>query len=265
VWLALSALSLAAPAAEAPPAGLPEANEFLQGLAQRQRVYEQALNAYTYDVLATEEQLDGQGRIKSTLTRGYEVFHVRGVPVRKQVVENGQPLSPKQQVRESGRVEKQLARIGKRSAEDQERGVRLSKILERFAFESVAREQLDGRATLLIDFEPRPGKTDLEHDKQLRILTGRLWVDEQSRAIVRAHLRNNAPLKIALGLGASLSELDLQIDFARVDDVWLPSRSEAFVAGRILLFKGLRQRQRETYGRYRKFEVTSEEALQPAG
>lgn len=264
VLLAHLALGFGAGAADAPDAELPEANAFLQGLAQRQRDYEQALNAYTYDVLETQERLDGGGRVKSTVTRAYEVFYVRGVPVRKQVAEDGRPLSPKDQAREARRVEKQVKAIGERTAKDDERGVKLSQVLERFDFESVAREDWDGRPTLLIDFLPRPGKRDLDHDKELRILAGRLWVDEQTRAIVRMRLRNTAPLKYALGVGASLSQLEVQVDFQKVDDVWLPRSSETFVVARVLLFKGLRQRQRESYGRYRKFEVTSEEALQPS-
>lgn len=261
--LACLASSLGAQAADVPAAELPEANAFLQGLAQRQREYEQALNAYTYDVLATKEQLDGGGRVKSTVTRAYEVFYVRGRPVRKQVAEDGQPLDAKQQAREARRVEKQVKEIGKRTAEDEERGVKLSQVLERFDFKSFAREDCEGRPTLLIDFAPRPGKRDLDHDKELRILAGRLWVDEQTRAIVRMRLRNTASLKYALGVGASLSQLEVQVDFQKVDEVWLPRSSETFVVARVLLFKGLRQRQRESYGRYRKFEVTSEEALTP--
>ena len=73
-------------------------------------------------------------------------------------------------------------------------GVRLSQILERYDFRSVARETIDGRSALVLDFSARPGKRDLDGDSVLRRLTGRIWVDEEERQVVRAEFRNTDPV-----------------------------------------------------------------------
>jgi len=96
--LVLCLAFVASTAASAPaeePAALPDANEFIKGLAENQRRREQIINDYTYDVNEVEERLD-------------------------------------------------------------------------------------------MEFAPRPGKRDLEADKVLRHLAGRIWVDERS-------VRSSAP------------------------------------------------------------------------
>ena len=62
----------------------------MRALVSRQRHREEALNRYTYDVEEVEEQLDSKDLVGKTETRRYEVFHVKGRPIRKQVAQNGQ-------------------------------------------------------------------------------------------------------------------------------------------------------------------------------
>lgn len=240
---------------------LPEANAFLQGLAETQRAYEKALDDYTYDVLEVEQELDGKGAVRRTRTRRFEVFHVEGRPVRRMVADEGRPLSAKELAEEDQRVRKRVQAVRRKAAAPGE--VKLSDVLERFDFRSVARESVEGRPTLAIDFAPRPGKRDLEGDNVLRALGGRLWVDEEARTIVRARMRNGSSIKFGLGLGASISELELSLEFQRVDDVWLPRRTEAYVGGKLLVLKRIRQRTVAHYENYRRFQVSSEEELRP--
>src|SRR5262245_31892178 len=209
------ALLLAALAAQASPADLPEGNAFVKGLVGAQKRNEDALNRYTYDLLDVREELDGKGGVKKRHSRLQEVFHVKGRPVGRLVAENDQPLPAEKQLKEDRKVAEKVQAILEDKTVREKPGVRLSLILERYDFHSVARETVDGRSALVLDFSPRPGKRGLDGDSVLRKLTGRIWVDEEERQVVRAHLRNTDAVKFALGLVASLSHLDATLEFRK--------------------------------------------------
>jgi hypothetical protein len=241
---------------------LPEGNGFVRGLVQKQRQQEELLNTYTYDLLEVEDEVDKKGGAKSEKTRLYEVFYVKGRPVRRLVAEEGIPLSPDRQAEQDKRVQDRVRHIEQKTLEETE--FRLSQILERYDFRSIGREDVDGRPAVVLDFAARPGKRDLRHDNVLRSLAGRVWVDEAEQEIVRAQVRNTTGIKFALGIGASVSTVEFSVEFQKMDEaVWLPRRSSVLAEGHILLFKGFHTKTTETYSRYRRFEVQSEETVQP--
>lgn len=244
-------------ALQAAPPGLPDGDAVARALVERTRQREKALDAYTYDLLEIREELHGDGRVKSKKTRKLLVTHVEGRPVRRQVEENGAPLPPARQAEVDRKAAEKADAIRRGDVLVEDPVPRLSKILERYAFRAVAREG----SLLVLDFEPRPGKRDLEHDNVLRAVHGRLWVDEARGELVRAKMQNAEAIKWALGLGAKVSSLTLSMEFAPVGEVYLPRRIETDVGGRILLFKGFRKRQVHEYGNYQRFSVTLDEAI----
>lgn len=253
----------APPAAPTPAPDLPEGNAFVRGLVGAQKRNEDALNRYTYDLLDVREELDDKGGVKKRHSRLQEVFHVKGRQVGRLVAENDQPLPLEKQAKEDRKVSEKVQDILEDKAVREKPGVRLSLILERYDFRSVARETIDGRSALVLDFTPRPGKRDLDGDSVLRRLTGRIWVDEEERQVVRAHLRNTGSVKFALGIVASLKHLDAVLEFRKLEDgVWLPRSIRIEYAGR-KLFKGFRTRQTATFERFRQFEVESQEKVAP--
>jgi hypothetical protein len=259
--MAAAASSGAGVPADAP---LPEANAFVHGLAERQRRHEDSLNDFSYDMREVEETLDKKGAVTKSRTRDFEVFHVQGAPVRRQVAENGVPFTPERQAREDGEVEKRIREARKRNSPTRKGGA-LSEVLARYTFRSVAREDVDGRPAVVMDFTPRSGKRDLEGDWVLRSLAGRIWVDEQEREIVRAELHNTSKMKAYLGL-ASVSQFGFAARFRKVQDgVWLPLRLESHVTGRLALFKVIRARTTQTYSGYRRFQVDAEEKVRLPG
>ena len=256
-------LLLATALAQAPAADLPEGNAFVRGLIGAQKRHEEALNRYTYDELEVREELDGKGAVKKRRSRLFEVFHVKGRPVRKLTAEDDLPLSPERRSEVEREVAQKVQGILKGETVAERPGVRLSLILERYDFRAVAREEVDGRAALTLEFAPRPGTRPLDHDRMLRQLTGRIWVDEDERQIVRAHIRNLEPVKFALGIGGKLSHVDLDLRFRKLEGgVWLPREIRGEFHGR-KLFSSFRIRNTQTYERYRVFEVQSEEELKP--
>ena len=82
---------------------------------------------------------------------------------------------------------------------------------------------------------------------------------------MRAEIRNREPIKLAWGLGAKVSRLEIRTDFRKIDGAaWLPVRDETLAEGRILLLKGFRTRITRSYGNYRKFEVDVQETTPPS-
>ena len=77
---------------------------------------------------------------------------------------------------------------------------------------------------------------------------------------MRAEIRNCEPIKLAWGLGASVSSLEIRTDFRKVDGAaWLPVRDARLATGRLLLVKRFRTRITRSYGNYRKFDVDVQE------
>jgi hypothetical protein len=242
---------------------LPEGNTYVRGLVDGQRRREEAVNRYTYDVSEVKEELDDDGRPRSVETARYEVFHVKGRPVQKKVARNGQPLSEDEAVREERRVREEVDSIlkGKAGADDD---VKLSEVLERYDFRTVESEDLDERRTLVFDFHARPGERKLEGDRFLRVLSGRIWVDEAERELVRAEMRTTQGVGFLWGLGPSLETPSVDMRFDRAEEgLWLPARLQAMAKGRMMPLKGFRVRVTLLYGRYRRFDTDTQERIGP--
>jgi hypothetical protein len=242
---------------------LPEGNAYVRGLVDGQRRREEAVNRYTYDVSEVKEELDDDGRPRSVETARYEVFHVKGRPVQKQVARNGQPFSEDEVARENRRVRDEVDRVLKGKV-DPDADVKLSEVLERYDFRTVDREDVDERPTLVFDFTPRPGERKLEGDRFLRVLSGRIWVDEAERELVRAEMRTTQGVGLLFGLGPSLETASVDMRFDRAEEgLWLPARLQAVAKGRIMPLKGFRVRVTLLYGRYRRFETDTQERVTP--
>ncbi len=257
----LAALLAAAcvPGAPAPA----DANAYVRALVFAQRAREEALSLYTYDVAEVREDLDAGGRATRRETKGFEVFFVRGRPVRRLVERDGRPLPAKEKAREDARARRLADDLAAGRAATEQPGLRISRVLERYDFAWAGRQDVAGRCALAFDVSARPGRFDLDRDALLRRLAGRLWVDEEDRAVVRLQVRNTGSLRVALGI-AAVSSLGLEAEFARMEDgVWLPRRVEARAEGRKLLFASFRVRTTTTYSNYRRFAVDVEERVAP--
>jgi hypothetical protein len=259
----IAALFLAAALPGPADAPLPDGNALVRELATKQRHWEDLLNSYTYDMEIVREELDGEKRVKKSERRRFEVFYVKGRPIRRLVAEQGRPLPPDRQAKVDREAREKVAAINEQRVTNETPFVRLSEILERYDFRAVGRENVAGRPTIVLDFAPFPGSRPLKHDKVLRSLAGRVWMDEAEREVVRAEVRNTAGLKFFAGLGASVSEVSGTFEFRKVGDaLWLPARDETRATGRMLLLKTFRTRTVRTYDNFRRFEVESDEKVQ---
>jgi hypothetical protein len=256
----LALLLLSASCAAAAP--LPEGDAFVRGLIAAHAGREDALSRYTYDVSEVVEDLDGAGEVKKRRTRDFEVFMVKGRPVQRLVARDGRPLEGREREKEERRVSERSAKVAAGEPAREPPGLRLSKLLERYRFVATSRDELDGRCVIAFDFTALPGDFGLDHDGVLRRLAGRLWVDEEERAVARVEVRNTSGIGIARGLVVKVKTLALRADFVRLEaGVWLPRSVETLVLGKKLLVSGLRVRRVASYSGYQRFDVDVKEEL----
>lgn len=241
---------------------LPDGNALVRELAGKQRRWEEILNRYTYDVDVVREELDKDDRVTKRESRRFEVFYVKGRPVRRLVAEDGRPLDAGRQAKVDREVKAKVDDINQQRVALETPAVRLSQILERYDFRAVGRETIGGRPAIVLEFTALPGSRPLPRDDVLRNLAGRVWMDEAEREVVRAEVRNTASVRLFLGLGASVSLVSGTFEFRKVGDtLWLPARDETRADGRMFLFKTFRKRIVHTYGNYRRFDVQADEKL----
>ena len=258
----LGALALAAGCAAPPPPVEP--NAYVRHLVGRQRRQEDALSQYTYDVTEAREDVDGQGRVVRRRERAYEVFHVKGRPVRRLVSRDGRPLPAAEREANDRRAREKAHAIRSGEVATEQPGVRISRILERYDFRDAGSEELNGRCARVFDFTARPGDFELERDFVLKKLAGRLWVDAGEDAVVRLEARNTGGVRIAAGLAASVAAASFLGEFQRLEPgLWLPKLMQGSARGKKLVFFGFHVRERLSFANYRRFDVSVNEKLEP--
>jgi hypothetical protein len=123
----------------------------------------------------------------------------------------------------------------------------------------VGREMLNGRSTLVVEFKPKlkpKPRTDIGKVLFPRV-DGKAWVDEQDARLERLEVHYLGDVKLGFGLLLNISkDSEQELEWAKVnDEVWLPSRYEIRIKGRIMLAKGLNLRILNQYSEYKKFST----------
>ena len=239
------------------------------------------LEQYTFTETYTEKRLDGKGGVKKTRTETYEVYpstEPRKL-YRRLVARDGQPISEKELAELDKKQEERIARREARRASqtETERAAReaekqrkerevIDEVFRMDEFRIVGRESVDGRPTIVIEFEPRPGyKPVTEGGKLIQKFDGKAWIDEADRQLVRldGRLLENVgvgPIKIArLQKGASAYFVRRKVN----DEIWLPSEARFTGRAKVLLVFGGGLDVTSYYFDYRKFSVGTEEEVTP--
>jgi hypothetical protein len=250
-------------AQENPP--LPEGNAYVRSLLAERRQQDDAISAFTYDLEEAREHLSKKGIVTSKTTLKYHVYFVKSRQVRRLISRNGVPLSPKEQASVDRKAEQRARDIREGKVVTEQLGVRLSNLFETFDFKTVGRSEPGGRSALELDFQPRRDRPRGPEgvgvgDGLLKMLGGRVVIDELDKRVVRLEARNDEHLSASVATGVKLGSIDFSMEFLPLGDgVWLPSRVETLVSGRAFLIVTFRVRQTSTYSNYRRFEVETEE------
>jgi hypothetical protein len=245
----------------APPAEPPlDIAAMLSAAERNEERAARLLAAYTYTLTETIGTIDRDGRATRKELQTYEVLHLDGRPVAKLLRIGGQPLDEAARRREDARVknlveeyERQRLSGGAERSGHGERGpvrsvrdlwgsvVAEMPMLEAdwfpvyrrmTEFSHARREQLGGRAAVVVEFEPRRGAAARDDfERQVSRMAGTLWIDEASQQVIR----------IESHFGEGHEEMfqgsSMRTERTLVDgEVWLPFRSELNLRRSLNLF-----------------------------
>lgn len=254
-------------AVEAP---LPDIGTLMREVETNQRAAEQVRKKYTYRAASVVEETDNNGRIKKTESDVREFLFTEGVLVERIVEKNGKPLTDKEKQKEDERVEKQIKEAKERRAKAEREGktttsrgnevLSVARILELGAFSAPRRQLFKGRSTILVDYTGDPhAKSHNTFENVFKDLVGTVWIDEQTRSLVRAEGRFIDNFHIAGGLFVNIQK-GLHFSFEQTlinGEVWLPADIRGEGSARIMLFAHIQGRQHSTFSDYRKFQSSA--------
>jgi hypothetical protein len=249
---------------------LPDIPVLMHEVEARQRASEAIEKDYIYHSVETAQEVDGHGAVKKTEIKEYDVFWIDGVPVRKLVKKDDKELSADEARKESEHIGKEAAKARERREKQDAKGrqtdpqghdeVTVSRLLELGSFTNPRRVALDGRDTIVVDYNGDPNaKTKNSFENVIRDMTGTIWVDEQDRTIaqLQGHFVDN--FKIGGGLLVSIQKgTSFSLRQTRVNgEVWLPAHVEGRGEARAFLFFKFNGSLSVVDSDYRKFKTTS--------
>ena len=259
---------------------LPDLEALMKSIVANQEKLDEMRERYTCRLVEIERKHDGDGRVKGSDTRTYEVTPVGNELVERLMTVNGKELGASEREKEDKRVQKEVEDIIKRREKKQQqkeraraRGekeetddgdVTILGFLRISEITSVRREMFRGHEVIAFDFEPRKGfKAKNRSEEIVNKLAGTIWVDEAAQQVTRLEARLTESFKIAGGLLASIAPSTAFVfEQEKIgDEVWLPSVMEANVSARVMLFAKLSRSMERRYSDYRKYQVDSKYEL----
>jgi hypothetical protein len=256
---------------------LPELETLMKSIIANQEKVEELREHYTFRLTEIERKLDGDGRVKSSETKVYEVTPVGDNAVERLLSINGKELSAAEQEKEDKRVQKEVeetvkqqeknkqkkeqrqAHAGKAKEKDDDE-ITILDFLRISDITSVRREMFRGHEVIAFDFEPRKGfKARNRAEEIINKLAGTMWVDETARQIARLEARLTDSFKIGGGMLASIgSSTAFAFEQEKVDgELWLPSFGEANISARVMLLAKFNRSMERRYSDYKKYQIDS--------
>ena len=252
---------------------LPEIEPLIKAIVANQEKIDQLREHYTFRQTEIQNKLDGDGRVKETETKVYEVTPVADRFVRRLLSVDGKELSESEREKEDRDVQKEVEKILKRREKErmkEERGeeedeeITILSFLRLVEITSVRREVFRGQEVIAFDFEPRKdAKPKGRTESLVSKLAGTMWVDEDARQIARLEARLMDSFKIAGGLFASVApSTAVAFEQEKISgELWLPSYAEANIFAKVFLFSKFNRSVVTRYGDYKKYRIDSEYEL----
>jgi hypothetical protein len=237
-----------------------EADERNQKLAEQ----------YAFREHVEERKLDKQGEVKRTESTTYDVAHLCGRNYQRVIARDGQPLSAKEDFKESQKLDRcieklnaespdrRLKRLRKEEEElDDQRKLR-REVLNAFNFTIEGDEELHGAATWRIRVEP---KADYEPAFKkaafLSKLAGVIWISKADYGWVKTEVETIAPAKFGLFLLTLKQGAHMEFSQTKVnDELWMMNQLRLRFNARVLL-AGLRREILVDWSEFKKFTSDS--------
>jgi hypothetical protein len=256
-------------------APLPELDPLLKAITENQDKVDEMREQYTCRAVEIERKHDGDGRVKETETRKYEVTPIGDRSVERLMSINGKELSASEREKEDKRVQKEVEEILKRREKKEQKeerarakgekekdddDVEIKDFLRISEITSIRREMFRGHEVIAFDFEPRKGfKPKSRAEDIVNKLAGTIWVDESAKQVARLEARLTDSYKIGGGVLASIgASTAFSFEQEKIDDeVWLPSSMEANISARVLLLAKFNRSVERHYSEYKKYQIDS--------
>jgi hypothetical protein len=229
------------------------------------------LRNYTYVERDDEHKLDGDGQIKSSDVKSYEVLELYGEQVRRLTEKDDKPLDSKDAAKEEEKLQKIIDKRkeetddARQKREDKEEKDRehdrqfVREVADAYNFHLVGTEVLEGRDAWVIDAEPRPGyEPHMKDAKFLPKFRFRAWIDKGEAQWAKLDVECIETVSIGLFLARIHKGSRIVIEQKRVnDEVWLPLHVSLKIDARVALLKEDRVEQDVTFRDYKKFRAST--------
>jgi hypothetical protein len=244
---------------------LPDIRQLMYEVQAHQKQLDKVRESYTYTSLQTIQNVDANGQVKKTEVDEREDFFVNGHVIERTVKKNGQPLSDRDQQKETERVTRLVEKAEKTPSGQPIEGptVSVSRVLEIMDVRNPRRESYRGRTAIVFDFVGRKdAKTHGLTEDASKKLQGTIWIDEADRQVAHLEVRFIDNFRIAGGIFASIDKgSNFRFDQAPVNDgLWLPTGGEGAMQARLLMVKSVRQHFIERDYDYKRFRVDAQVA-----
>ena len=238
-------------------ASLPDAEPFLADVRANLQLDTDVLDGYTFLERRVEADISFFGGVKAEGPNLYRVYRSAelGIAYRRLLEEEGEPLSEEKlteqdrrhraerlkaardRSRESERDRQKREREDAEDAEEEREMMEV--VLGLFEYRLEGREQINGRPAIVVSFAPR-AEVDpkTRPGRLLAKSSGRAWVSENDRQVIRVEAEAMSDITIGWGLVARLHKGSrINVRRIRVGNRWLPAGFDFTGSGRTLLFR----------------------------
>jgi hypothetical protein len=202
---------------------------------------------YGYKERRTEFRVNPFGRVGTGGVEGWEVTPTENgtVILRKLIERDGKSITNGDVDRI--KVTEERRREGRRTSMDD--------VVAMLTFKMDGREALNGRDAIVISFTPKPnGDPQTREGRIAKAFTGKAWVDEAAREVVKVEATAIDAISFGFGLIARLNQgTTVTLHRAPLDgSIWLPTSIRFAGEGRALVFRKLNVDQRIEWSDYKK-------------
>jgi hypothetical protein len=234
---------------------------------------------YTFNQQIHETLLDARGGQKSAKAETYDITFLFGVPYRRLIAKDGQPLSPADARKQEEKLAKTFAARQRESGADKQKHMAqyekarersrafLREVPDAFNFRLLGEETVQGRPAYVIEALPRPGYRPHEADARIfPKLRGKLWIDKQDFQWIKGEAETLDTVSFGVLLFRLGQGSRLEFEQAKVNnEVWLLRQINWEGSARLALLKKLRGTGEIVNSNYRKFQADTEIVTLPAG
>jgi hypothetical protein len=245
--------------------------QLLRVVADKDIENDKRLRDYTYVERDEERRLDGNGQVKSTEVKTYDVMELYGEQVQRLIEKDDKALDKKDAAKEEEKIQKIVDNRKNESEEERKKRERkeekdreqdrkfVREVADAYNFTLVGTESLGGREAWVIDGEPRPGfEPHMKESKFLSKFRGRVWIDKNDLQLAKMDVECLDNFSWGLFLARFHKGSRFLLEQTRVnDEVWLPLRVIAKIDVRIGLIKNFDVDVDQTYRDYKKFRATA--------